>query len=115
MKPELAENQFDLRLAAIEIRLSSVEAQLSNIVGAATGQKQKSSKNDKERMKAELVMNGPYDKEQLEEMKPTNLKLLASALKLNSFGIKKNELVKALLAAQKTKAAKNGVQAATGK
>ena len=41
MKPEHAENQFDLRLAAIEIRLSSVEAQLSNIIGAASGQKAK--------------------------------------------------------------------------
>jgi hypothetical protein len=115
MKSEHAENQFDLRLAAIEIRLSSVEAQLNNIIGAVSDKKRKSSKTNKERVKAELVMNGPYDKMQLEEMKGTNLKLLASTFKINSFGIKKDELVKAVLAAQKTKAGKNGIQAATGK
>ena len=45
----------------------------------------------------------PYVKSQLQSLKTMELKMLASALEVNSFGMKTDDIIKAILTAQKKK------------
>ena len=103
MNTENENKAIELRLAAVEIRMSAIEAQLQNVLGAASGLKRRQSKVDKERLKAELVMNGPYDKKGLENMKTNHLKMLASGMGVKSFGVKRPDIIKAVLSVQNKK------------
>lgn len=105
------EKNFGTRLSAVEIRVSALEGLLNNMIGAAsiTSKSAKKSSTEKEKTKADLLKKVPYEKKALEGLKSAHLKMLASALNLNSFGIKKDELVKNILEAQK-KRNKSGIQ-----
>ena len=89
------------RISAMEIRMASVEAQLNLMVGSVPRKSKKRSVADKETVKAELLKTAPYDKKRLDDMKINDMKLLASAMGINSFGKKRDALIKAILSAQK--------------
>jgi hypothetical protein len=95
-------NNLDLRLSALEIRMASVEASLNNLVGVASTRKSKKmSEAQKDQMKKRLLRGLPYDKRRIEKLNLTELRILASAIKINSFGIKRDELIKIILSKQK--------------
>ena len=99
-----------LRLAAVEVRISSVETLLNNLIGSSSIRAVKVTKKlsslEKEKIKAKLLEEVPYVKSQLQSIKTKELKLLASALGVNSFGMKTDDIIKAILTAQKKKRAK---------
>jgi len=92
---------IETRLSALEIRMGAVEALLNNLAGAFSGKTRKMSDAEKSHMKAELLKGIPYDNKKLEKLKTTELKLLASALGINSFGMKRAAIVKAIITKQK--------------
>jgi len=92
---------IDTRLSALEIRMGAVEALLNNLSGAFSKKTKKMSDAEKDLMKAELLKGVPYDNKKLEKLKTTELKLLASALEINSFGMKRADIVKSILKKQK--------------
>ena len=97
-------NNFITRLSALEIRMASVEASLNNLVGVpGTRKSKKMSVTEKDQMKKKLLRGMPYDKRRIEKLNLTELRMLASAIKINSFGIKRDELINAILAGQKKK------------
>jgi len=91
----------DVRVAALEIRIGAVEALLNNLVGASPKISKKISDAEKDRMKAKLLKGVPYDNKKLEKLNSIQLKLLASAMKINSFGMKRVDIVKTILSKQK--------------
>jgi len=103
-------DNIKLRLAAVEVRISAVEALLNNLIGSssirAVTATKKLSSFEKERIKAELLEGVPYVRSQLKSIKTMKLKMLASALEVNPFGMKTDDIIKAILAAQKKKQAK---------
>jgi len=106
MNQEINEKKVDVRLSALEIRTSALEALVNNLTIGAPGVKvgaKKKSDAEKEKMKADLLKGGPYDQKKLMDLTGPQLKTLASALKLKSFGLKREEIVKAVLGAQKKK------------
>jgi len=92
---------IDTRLSALEIRMASVEALLNNLAGASPRKTKKISDEEKDRMKSELLKGVPYDNKKLEKLTSIELKILASALGINSFGMKRVDIVKAILSKQK--------------
>ena len=92
---------IETRLSALEIRMGAVEALLNNLAGAFSGKTRKMSDVEKSNMKAELLKGVPYDNKKLEKLKTIELKLLASALGINSFGMKRAVIVKAIITKQK--------------
>ena len=106
MNQEMNEKKVDVRLSTLEIRTAALEALVNNLTigapGAKAGSKKKSDA-EKEKMKADLLKGIPYDQKKLMDLPGPQLKILASALKLKSFGMKREEIVKAVLGAQKKK------------
>jgi hypothetical protein len=94
-------DNLKMRLSAMEIRMASVESQLNILVGSAASKSRKRSTADKETIKAGLLKKGPYDRKKLESLKTTDMRMLASALGINSFGTKREDLIKAILSKQK--------------
>jgi uncharacterized coiled-coil protein SlyX len=92
---------IDTRLSALEIRMASVEALLNNLAGASPRKTKKISVEEKDRMKSELLKGVPYDNKKLEKLNSIELKILASALGINSFGMKRVDIVKGVLSKQK--------------
>ena len=92
---------IDTRLSALEIRIASVEALLNNLAGSSSRKTKKLSNEEKERIKAKLLKGVPYDNKKLEKLNSIKLKILASALGINSFGMKRVDIVKAILSKQK--------------
>lgn len=91
-----------VRLSALEIRMASVEASLNNFVGVAgTRKTKKMSDVEKDEIKKKLLKRAPYDKRKLEKLNLKDLRMLASAMEFNSFGIKRDDLIKAILSKQK--------------
>jgi hypothetical protein len=91
----------DTRLSALEIRMASVEALLNNLAGSSSKKSKKMSDVEKGRIRAKLLKGVPYDKKSLEKLTLIELKILASAMKINSFGMKRVDIVKAVLSKQK--------------
>ena len=97
-------NNFITRLSALEIRMASVEASLNNLVGVAgTKKSKKMSVAEKDQMKKRLLRGVPYDKRRIEKLNLTELRMLASVIQINSFGIKRDELINSILTGQKKK------------
>jgi len=94
-------DNLKMRLSSMEIRMASVESQLNILVGAAASKSRKRSTAEKEKIKAELLKKAPYDRKKLENLKIIDMKLLASALGIKSFGIKREDLIKGILSKQK--------------
>ena len=92
---------IDTRLSALEIRMASVEALLNNLAGSSSRKTRKISDAEKDRMKSELLKGVPYDNKKLEKLNSIELKILASALGINSFGMKRVDIVKRILSKQK--------------
>ena len=100
-------NSLEIRLSALEIRMSAAEALLNNLAGASPKASNRPSKKrssaEKEKIKAELLKGVPYEKKGLDNLKSAELRMLASAVKVNPFGMKRDEIMKGILAAQKKK------------
>ena len=94
-------DNLKMRLSSMEIRMASVESQLNILVGSAASKSKKHSTADKEKIKAELLKKAPYDRKKLESLKTTDMRMLASALGIKSFGTKREDLIKAILSKQK--------------
>jgi hypothetical protein len=94
-------NNLKMRLSAMEIRMASVESQLNILVGSAARKSKKRSTVEKEKIKAELLKIGPYDRKKLDNLKTTDMRMLASALEIKSFGTRREDLIKAILSKQK--------------
>ena len=81
--------------------MASVESQLNILVGSAASKSKKRSTAKKEKIKAGLLKKAPYDRKKLENLKTTEMRMLASALGIKSFGAKREDLIKAILSKQK--------------
>ena len=82
--------------------MASVEASLNNYISAAgTKLSKKMSDVEKDQIKKKLLKRVPYDKRKLEKLNLKDLRMLASAIKINSFGIKRDDLIKVILSKQK--------------
>jgi hypothetical protein len=106
MNEQTANTNMVVRLAALEIRISALESLVNNAIGASSSEPRPSKKKDaseKEKIKADLLKRVPYDKKALEELGGAKVKMLASALGIKAFGLKQEEIVKAILGAQKKK------------
>jgi hypothetical protein len=100
-----AHNQ-DIRLSALEIRISAVEALVNKAIGAAQAESKglrRKSNVEKDKIKAELLKGVPYDKKALENLKFTELRMLTSAIGISAFGLKRDQMIKSILGAQKKK------------
>ena len=97
-------DNLKIRLSAMEIRMASVEALLNNFLGGAGVKKSKKLAGiEKDQIKKKLLAGVPYDKQKLEKLNLKELRMLGSALKISSFGIKRGELINAILSGQKKK------------
>ncbi len=94
-------DNLKMRLSAMEIRMASVESQLNILVGSAARKSKKRSTVEKENIKAALLKKAPYDRNKLENLKTTDMRMLASAMGIKSFGTKREDLIKAILSKQK--------------
>ena len=57
---------IEFRIAAIEIRMGAVEALLNNLITTSPKPSKTVSKEEKDRIKAELLKGVPYDNKELE-------------------------------------------------
>ena len=85
---------IEIRVEQLEIRFSDLSKQVENL---KEGRKRKLSKSEKEAKKQELLKGGPYDKKKLDGLKLMEIKMLASAMEINSFGKQRDEIVKLIL------------------
>jgi hypothetical protein len=97
------ETIIDVRMSAAEIRIGALEALVNQLtLGKMKGAMSKRlTKEEKSQKKDELLQKVPYDKKGLEALNGPDLKMLASALEINSFGIKRNDLIKQIFVKQK--------------
>jgi len=95
-------------------RLKSLEQRVADLAEKieAGGGKKKSGrgldKDAKEEKKAELLAGMPYSKDDLGEMKNSEVKMLCSALTINSFGMSKDDAISEIVKVQKKKDNKGG-------
>lgn len=99
------------RMESIDVRLAAIQQHLTGGASAGakakaeateTSGKQKMSKDEKDAVKAKLLKGAPYTKEQLQEkLNGRQVKMLAGAMGVNSFGKGRDEVTKMILAAQK--------------
>ena len=95
---------LELRVSALEARVQLLDSLIDKIIkGAETSPKRKTTREQKEAAKQRLLDAGPYDKKSLEEMGGKDLRILASALNINSFGMARDKIVAAILTSQKPK------------
>jgi hypothetical protein len=97
----MTEMNMDVRLSAVEIRMGALEAIVNQLTTGKNGKSQRLTNAAKSQIKEKLLKNVPYDKKALEGLKGPELKMLASALEINSFGVKRSDLMKKIFIAQK--------------
>ena len=95
------EMNMDVRMSAVEIRMGAIEAIVNQLTTGRNGKSKRLSNAEKSQIKEKLLKNIPYDKKALEALKGPDLKMLASALEINSFGVKRSELIKKIFVKQK--------------
>lgn len=97
------EMNIDVRVSAVEVRMGALEALVNQLtIGKLNSPKSKRlTSEEKVQIKENLLKNVPYDKKGLEGLNGPDLKMLASALEINSFGIKRSELIKKIFVKQK--------------
>ena len=92
------------KIASLGIRVEQLEIKLSELSkemdGLRKGRKRKLTKTEKESIKQELLKGGPYDKKKLDDLKLNEIKMLASAMEINSFGKHRDEIAKLILGTQ---------------
>lgn len=99
---------LELRLSSIETKLIELESFVRRGFGILDSQTEPSKKTGRAKMtsdqkasrKKSLLEAGPYSEEQLEGMPGPDLKFLAAAMGLDSFGIQKDVLVLNILEGQ---------------
>jgi hypothetical protein len=96
---EMTEDMYE---SLIE-RLDLLDEKLSAPVEAPANKPRKGSmtKEQKAEFKATLVDDMPYSKADLEAMPNNHLKILASGIDIPSFGVKKVDIIKEIIKAQK--------------
>ena len=87
-----------IRVEQLEIRVSDLSKEVDS---QRKGQKRKLTKTEKETVKQELLKGGPYDKKKLDDLKLNEIKMLASAMEINSFGKQRDEIAKLILGKEK--------------
>ncbi len=65
--------------------------------------KKKTSTAEKDKIKKKLAKGIPYKKDKLEGMKASEVKMLCSAMDINSFGLSKDKAIAAIMKEQKKK------------
>ena len=97
------ETNIDVRMSAVEIRVGALEAMLNQITlgKVLSGNSKRLTNDQKVQIKDKLLKNVPYDKKGLEALNGPDLKFLASALEINSFGVKRSDLIKMIFVKQK--------------
>jgi len=107
------EPTIDYRVLELENKVEQLEQTLRNMAGTLIGsvpagdstvvstEKPISKKKRKEQRKAELLKDVPYTQKALKELKLKDLRMLASALNVNCFGMKSDQIFKEVVAAQK--------------
>ena len=98
-----AVDEMNERLKTIEDAVLHLVQRFDGIfIAESTKQKtKKSSKNEKEALKAELLSNIPYTENQLKKLGTRKMRSLGSALEINTFGMKTDKLIEGILKAQK--------------
>ena len=91
-------SSLEIRMEQLEIRVSDLSKEVDSL---RKGRKRKLTKTEKESIKQELLKGGPYDKKKLDELKLNEIKMLASAMEINSFGKQRDEIAKLILGNQK--------------
>jgi len=81
------------RIEALEKRLDEAEKAMTKAAPASAGSK----KAAKEAKKAELLAGVPYTKESIEKLNSRELKMLASAMGINSFRVANDKLIPQIL------------------
>ncbi|MHC4643998.1 MAG: hypothetical protein ACYTBJ_00755 [Planctomycetota bacterium] len=92
------------RVEDLEARIVKLQETLDKAPAAKASRK--SSKEEKEAAKAELVAGCPYTKKSIAELSGKQVKQLASGLGIKSFGLKTDAVVAAILKSKKNKKAK---------
>jgi len=107
--PAKAESKSDIisRLDAIKARIEDIASAMISTGNVGGGKKKGSNKAEKEAAKAELLEKGPYGSDELKALMGKEVKMLASAMGINSFGQAREDVEKAILAAQKKSPAKD--------
>ena len=96
---------LNARVTMLEKRLDEVLEMMKNKPAEAPAAKSKSSKAEKDAAKAKLLESCPYDKTTIAELNGREVKQLASALGIKSFGMKQNVVVAAILKSKANKTA----------
>ena len=103
----------------VETRLASLETQFAALtdkvksLSAATG-KRKQTGVEKQARKLKLLEAGPYTKESIAKLNNREVKMLASAMEINTFAKSRVEAVQLILEKQKAQTKKK-VQTKQGK
>ena len=84
---------MEKRVKALESRMDELEEKVESGGGRSSG---KATKAEKDAMKQELVDAGPYSKAELGELNGRQLKMLASGLGINSFGMGADDVTAAI-------------------
>ena len=92
------------RVEDLEARIVKLQETIDKAPAGKTSNK--SSKEEKEAVKAELVAGCPYTKKSIAELSGKQVKQLASGLGMKSFGLKSDEVVAAILKSKNNKKAK---------
>lgn len=98
-------NKFSTKKSSLEFRVRQLEIHVDGIMETVESlkgkRKRKFSMAEKDAIKNELLKAGPYDKEKLDNLKGLEIKMLASAMKINAFGKNRDEITKLVLVKQK--------------
>jgi uncharacterized coiled-coil protein SlyX len=100
----------------VEKRVSSLETQFAALsekvesLSAAIG-KRKKTEVEKQARKLKLLEAGPYNKEGLAKLNNREIKMLASALDINSFAKNRDQSVRSILEKQKGQAKQGKTEA----
>ncbi len=97
-------SELELRIKALEGRVAELQEKITaDPAGNVKGKAGPKKMDDKQKkiLKRKLLEKAPYKKAALVSMKSKNLRILASAFKINSFGKKGEEIITMILKAQK--------------
>ena len=102
----------ETRVASLEIQFAALTDKVKSL-SAATG-KRKQTGVEKQARKLKLLEAGPYTKESIAKLNNREVKMLASAMDINTFAKSRDEAVRLILEKQKAQT-KQKVQKKQGK
>lgn len=100
---DASDDSLEDRVAALETRVAELTEALEK--GGGKGGKRHTSKDEKDELKAKLMEGVPYDKKSLADLQGKQVKMLASAMGINSFGKGRDEVVGEILKSKANKPA----------